>query len=65
MTEKANEKRLFSVKELCNYTGLGRSKATSWGEEIGALVRIGRRTLYDREVIDEVLRGGRGNGNGN
>lgn len=57
MNEKQSFKRLFSVKELCSYTGLGRSKATSWGKEIGALVRIGRRCLYDREIIERVLNG--------
>ena len=65
MNEKQSFKRLFSVKELCSYTGLGRSKAPSWGKEIGALVRIGRRCLYDREIIERVLNGEKENGTSN
>lgn len=37
------------------YAGLGRNKAIEWGKEIKAEVRIGRRVLYDKAIIDRVL----------
>lgn len=54
------EKRLFSLEEGIEYTGLKRTKFRAWAVEIGALVKIGGRALYDKKVIDEVLdqRGG-------
>lgn len=45
-------KRLLSVKELAEYTGLGLTRATEYGKELGAVYRIGRRVLYDRKIID-------------
>ena len=54
------EKRLFSLDEGIEYTGLMRTKFRAWAVEIGALVKIGSRALYDKRVIDEYLdqRGG-------
>ncbi len=62
MAEGKNEKRLISVKELCSYVGLGRSKAVIWGRDIGAEFRIGRRSLFDKQIIDKVLNEGKENG---
>lgn len=50
-----NEKRLFNVSELCLYTGLGRNKGMEFAKEIGAEVKIGRRSLYDKIKIDKVI----------
>ena len=49
------EKRLFTMKELMEYTGLGESKAREWAREIGAARKIGRRTVYDRKIIDKCI----------
>lgn len=49
------EKRLFTMKELMEYTGLGESKAREWAREIGAARKIGRRTVYDRTIIDKSI----------
>ncbi len=48
-------KRLLSVKGLCAYIGMGQTKAEAWAREHGALIRIGRRVLYDRVVIDKAI----------
>lgn len=54
MSEKV-VKRLLQEPEMKLYIGLGRNKAREFCESIGATVRIGRRVLYDKEVIDSAL----------
>lgn len=51
------EKRLFSVSELCAYVGLGRCSAVEFARQCGAVVRIGKRCLYDKRIIDRALDG--------
>lgn len=48
-------KRLFNIRELMAYTGLGETKAKGWAREIGAARKIGRRTVYDRAIIDKSI----------
>lgn len=48
-------KRLISINEAVVYLGIGRSTAISYLEQIGAKRKIGRRTLYDKQVIDSAL----------
>lgn len=48
-------KRLFNIRELMAYTGLGETKAKGWACEIGAARKIGRRTVYDRAIIDKSI----------
>ena len=55
LTPNAEFKRLFSINEAAVYLGIGRSTAISYLEQIGAKRKIGRRTLYDKQVIDSVL----------
>lgn len=50
-------KRLLNIRELVEYTGLGESKAKRWAREIGACKKIGRRTVYDRTIIDKSIDG--------
>jgi hypothetical protein len=49
------QKRLLSITEATVYLGIGRSSALKYLEEIGAKRKIGRRTLYDKTIIDENL----------
>lgn len=51
-TENVNP-RLLNTNELMAYSGLGRNKSVSLGDEIGARVQIGRRVLWDRVKVDE------------
>lgn len=49
------EKRLLDKAEVCAYLNLGYDKAIAFSKEIHAEVKIGRRCLYDRMVIDRYL----------
>lgn len=58
MTERQNNRqvseygRLMGIKELMDYTSLGRNSALELGKNACAIVRIGKRVLYDRKKID-------------
>lgn len=57
MTERKNisvvsEKRLLDVNEVCMYLSLGRNRGVEFARSIGAERKIGRRSLYDKVVID-------------
>ena len=47
--------RFVSMDELRQYTGLGRVSATKIGRDSGAIIKIGRRVVYDLKKIDEYL----------
>lgn len=47
--------RLFDIKDLMQYMSIGRNSAIKIGKDAGAIVRFGRRVLYDREKIDEYI----------
>lgn len=47
--------RWMNIKDLMEYTTLGRNYAREVGEKAGAVVRFGRRIVYDRDKIDEYL----------
>ena len=57
MTERKNisvvsEKRLLDANEGCMYLSLGRNRGVEFARSIGAERKIGRRSLYDKVVID-------------
>lgn len=45
----------MSVKEAADYLGIGISTAQHFLNEINAKVKIGRRALYDKKIIDKHL----------
>lgn len=49
------EARMMDLTALTNYLCLGRNKAAEFGKECGAEKHIGRRVLYDKQLIDEAL----------
>lgn len=59
MTERTNVTqvleygRLMGISELMRYTSLGRNMAMELGKNANALVRMGKRVLYDRQKIDK------------
>ncbi len=58
MTERKNvsvlsEKRLLDANEVCMYLSLGRNRGIEFARSIGAERKIGRRSLYDKVVIDK------------
>ena len=61
MTERTNVTqvmeygRLMGIAELMRYTSLGRNTAMDLGKNASAIVRIGKRVLYDRQKIDSYI----------
>ncbi|MDR2025584.1 MAG: polyprenyl synthetase solanesyl diphosphate synthase [Hungatella sp.] len=63
MREKSNQvtagglsdKRLLDASEVCYYLGLGRNRGIEFAKSIGAEMKVGRRSLYDRVKIDHFL----------
>ena len=47
--------RMMGLPELCAYIGMGQTNARKFGVDAGAVRKIGRRTLYDRVLIDKAL----------
>ena len=54
-TAGLSDKRLLDASEVCYYLGLGRNRGIEFARSIGAEIKIGRRSLYDREKIDQHL----------
>ena len=54
-TKESVNTRLFSVKDLCDYIHMGECNAVKWAKSIGAGRRIGRRILFDKQVIDRAI----------
>ena len=50
-----NEKRLLDASEVCYYPSLGRNRGIEFARSIGAEIKVGRRSLYDRAKIDRYL----------
>ena len=49
------ETRLLDIRGVCAYLGLGRNSSLKIVNKIGAERKFGRRTLYDKKVIDQYL----------
>lgn len=47
--------RSLDMTALCAYTGLGRAAATDLAKQAGAVIRLGRRVVYDRVKIDSFM----------
>ena len=50
-----DQSRLLGAPELAAYLSLGKASARQVGAAAGAAIRIGRRVLYDRGLIDRYL----------
>lgn len=48
-----SNKRLLDANEVCYYLSLGRNRGIELAKSIGAEVKVGRRSLYDRVKIDQ------------
>lgn len=55
-----NNKRLLNVKEAAAYLGMGKNRVYDYCREIGAMRKYGKRTFFDKAVIDEALNEGKG-----
>ena len=47
--------KLNSHWNLCYYLSLGRNRGIEFARSIGAEIKVGRRSLYDRAKIDRYL----------
>lgn len=45
--------RFINIDEFMAYTGLGRNTAAKFGKDIGCVMRVGRRVLYDTRKADQ------------
>lgn len=50
-------KRMMNIEELCEYIGMGKTYTSKWTKEHGLARKIGRRTLYDKVLVDELIDG--------
>lgn len=55
--EGIGNKRMLSVQEACFYTGMGQATCRKWLDEIGAIIRVGRRIYADKVAIDAAIDG--------
>ena len=55
ITTESNDKRLLDANEVCHYLSLGRNRGIEFAKSIGAEVKVGRRSLYDRVKLDQYL----------
>lgn len=53
-----SHKLLLKEQEGAFRYGMGRTKFRAWAAQIGAKRKIGRCSLYDREVMDRAVRKG-------
>ena len=51
-------KPFLSEREGCAYIGVSATTFRAWAKAIGSKRKIGRRSLYDRAVIDAALKRG-------
>lgn len=58
-------KRMMNIEELCEYIGMGKTCTSKWAKEHGLARKIGRRTLYDKVLVDELIDGMNKEGEGN
>ena len=49
------DSRLLGIRELMEYTSLGRNSAMQLGLDSGAKIKFGKRVLYDRHKIDRYI----------
>lgn len=47
--------RSMDINALCAYTGLGKYAAKQLADQAGAVIRMGRRVVYDRTMIDSYM----------
>ena len=53
--EYKGDVRLLGLDALCAYTGMGKNRAAAFGKNAKAEVRMGRRVLYDKVMIDKAI----------
>lgn len=55
LTQETQETRYFDIAGLRNYLSLGAASCRNIAADAGAVVRYGKRVLYDKALIDKYL----------
>ena len=55
LREKSMSGRWLGHEELQNYLSVGKNTAAKIGHDAGAVVKVGRRVLFDRFKIDQYM----------
>lgn len=50
-----NEMKCHDINQLAQYLNTGTAAARDIGEQAGALIRIGKRILFNRSLIDQYM----------
>lgn len=53
--KKETEQRLVNIDSFMDYVGLGKNNARKLGKDIGCLVILGHKHLYDLRKTDQYL----------
>lgn len=56
MTTERTAPKLLTSKELQQYLKVCRTTAEKFGKECGAERRVGRKLLFDQDIIDQAIR---------
>jgi len=49
------QKRLLTRREACDYVGLGLTRGVKYLDQANAKIKIGNRSMYDREKLDQFI----------
>lgn len=53
--EEVANMRMLGIEEAAAYIGMGRNATRAWMDRIGATRKIGRRVLFDKNIVDRAL----------
>lgn len=52
---RLDEMKALNREQLADYLSLGTQNATKLAEEAGAVIRIGKRVLFNRDLVDRFI----------
>mgnify|MGYP001230968824 CR=1 FL=1 len=52
---RLDEMKALNREQLADYLSIGTQNATKLAEEAGAIIRVGKRVLFNRSLIDEYI----------
>lgn len=52
---RLDEMKALNREQLADYLSLGTQSATKLAEEAGAVIRIGKRVLFNRDLVNQYI----------
>lgn len=52
---RLDEMKALNREQLADYLSLGTQNATKLAEEAGAVIRIGKRVLFNRDLVNQYI----------